>query len=741
MPPENSANPLDLDTGGNDTMPPAASRREEVFDPTQFWTRYLTRAARGIGRDNLEFNLFALQREYPHKRSLYIDYETVQNMGSQGLRVADDILEYPAHVIRDIKMALTATYQFGDGEVSTTEFVQHLNIRFANLGNHQTLVRDIRSNHVRHLVCVEGIVRKTSGKVFQRAISVTFLCQNGHPTTVRQTDTILEQPDRCSTQGCTSKRFKMVPERSEFVDCLQVRIQESPEGVMDSSPQSIDGFVFDDLAGEIHVGDRVRVVAIVRAPLKRVGTALSTSSNFELEILSIDHAQRAFEEVNLSDEDLAEIEALSRNPDLKPMLIQSFAQHIHGNDDIKLAILLQMFGAPRRPLPNGAWIRGDTHILLIGDPGTGKSEMIRDAVRLSPRGMFTSGQSTSGAGLTVTATKDDFGDGRWTVESGLLVLADRGLAGIDEVEKIDKSEISKIHEAMEQQTISFSKVGISMVLECRTSILAGANPKLGKFDAIIPIGEQIAHGPSFLSRFDLIFIMNDLAIREQDEAIVHQIFESNRIGTELARLSASTSPSRRAEIAAQIEGAAPPIPSEMLRKYIAYAKRLIPEMTPEAQNALEQYYLPLRSLAHDAKNKPMPVTARSINALIRLADAHARLRLSETVEIQDAAEAVRLTDLCLRQVAYDAQTGLYDMGRLVTGMSSEDRTIYTTVLRMIREVSGGENSTNRETVVQAVVHATGATRDKVEDRIEKMIRDGTLAPYRQRLQIVGDQQG
>ncbi|MFA6776139.1 MAG: minichromosome maintenance protein MCM [Sphaerochaetaceae bacterium] len=663
-------------------------------------------------------------------------------MGTDGLRVADDIIERPARVIGDIRDALASISMFAETRTESDRLARRINIRFVNISR-KTEVRSLRNQNARRLVCVEGIVRKTSERVYQHAQEVAFQCQNGHITRIPQAGQLLDRPERCPHPGCSSKRFRIVPEQSEYVDCQKIRIQESPEGRMDSSPQSIDGYLFDDIAGTVKAGDRLQVVAIVRASPKHITGGISANADYELEILSVEVSQRAFEDIALTDEDITQIEELSQNPDLESMMIRSIAPHIHGHEDQKAAIVLQLIGAPTRPLPDGARMRGDTHILLIGDPGVGKSEMIRSAIRASPRGMFTSGRSTTGGGLTAVAVKDDFGDGKWSVESGLLVQADRGLAGIDEMEKIGPTDLATIHEAMEQQTISFSKAGINITLECRTAILGGANPKYGKFDPNEAIGSQIALPPTLLSRFDLIFVMQDLAIQEQDEAIVETINIAHRVGTALARLPPNSSQTAKEEVLSQYESVTAPIEIDLLRKYIAYAKRIIPGISPAAEQMLSKYYLPVRVKSQGKENRntndhPLPITARNYYGLLRLSEAHARMRLSNTVETEDVAEAVRLTDISLRQVAYDPETGEIDMGRITVGMTGEERKTRTTVLRLIREVSDG-NSAHRDIVISGVMNALNLSQDKANRTIDKMIGDGTLRSFRRQIMIVGDQ--
>jgi replicative DNA helicase Mcm len=216
-----------------------------------------------------------------------------------------------------------------------------------------------------------------------------------------------------------------------------------------------------------------------------------------------------FEEIEISQDDEEMIMAMSRDPEIYENIRKSIAPSIYGYEDVKEALGLQLVSGFEKNLPDGARIRGDIHILLVGDPGIAKSQLLRYMIKISPRGIYTSGKSSTSAGLTATAVKDELGDGRWTIEAGALVLADKGIAAIDEMDKMNNEDKSALHEAMEQQTISVAKAGVMATLKSRCSLLAAANPKLGRFDKYEPIAPQINLTPALMSRFDLIFVLTD----------------------------------------------------------------------------------------------------------------------------------------------------------------------------------------------------------------------------------------
>jgi replicative DNA helicase Mcm len=309
----------------------------------------------------------------------------------------------------------------------------------------------------------------------------------------------------------------------------------------------------------------------------------------------------------------------------------------------KRALALQQFGGVYKELPDGTRIRGDIHMLMMGDPGLAKSQLLRSAARIAPRGVMATGKSTSAAGLTAAAVRDEFGEGRWSLEAGTLVLASGGIACIDEIDKMSDEDRSSMHEAMEQQTISIAKAGINAQLQSKCSVLAAANPRRSRFDMEMPLPPQVNMPVSLLSRFDIFFIITDKPDPEKDSLLADRILESHRLGEEL-------NPGDKTggdELALRsLEG---PISPKMLRLYISYAKRLRPIMTIQAQTLIKEHYTDLRKRYHsvDDQDKTMPITPRQLESIIRIAEAQAKMYLSETVDVKHAQGAIDLMDLFL----------------------------------------------------------------------------------------------
>ena len=568
-------------------------------------------------------------------------------------------------------------------------------------------------------------------------VEAVFKCPAGHFTKKSQKYGKFIEPEGCSTDGCTFKKLELIPKRSTFVDSQKLRVQESPEGLRGGEqPQTLDIDVTDDLTGMVAAGDRVIINGVLRSMQRMVKGEKSTVFDIFLECNSIEIAEKEFEEVEIDEKAEDEIKKLSKDPMIYRMATHSIAPTIYGNDDVKDAITLQLFGGIAKEMPDGSHLRGDIHVLLIGDPGIAKSQLLRYIVKCSPRAIYTSGQSSTSAGLTATAVKDEFGEGRWTLEAGALVLADMGIAAVDEMDKMQKEDRSALHEAMEQQTISVAKAGITATLKSRCALLGAANPKYGRFDMFGDIADQINMPPSLLSRFDLIFIMTDQPEQKRDLAIAEHILKAHGIGELIAQHKKTPIPGITQEyIDQQLKPVMPDIEPALFRKYVAYAKRTcFPILSAEAKEALVSYYLKLRGIAEP--NKPVPVTARQLEALVRLGEASARIRLSDKIEAGDAERVIRIVDACLRQIAYDAKTGNFDIDKVATGISKEKRDIVRVIKDAIREI-GGEG--RRAAVDQVVENVTskGFAHDKVREGIDMLLRHGeAMEPKQGIIQLI-----
>jgi len=449
-----------------------------------------------------------------------------------------------------------------------------------------------------------------------------------------------------------------------------------------------------------------------------------------MDVNSVEKEQVEFEEIEVTEEDARLIRETGASPDIFRMITASIAPSMYGMYVEKEALALQLFSGVPKVMPDGRRIRGDIHVLMVGDPGIGKSELLSYMSRLSPRGIYATGKSSTAAGLTASAVRDEFGEGRWTLEAGALVLADLGLACIDEIEKMNPQDRSAIHEAMEQQRISVAKAGITAVLQSRCAVLAAANPKFGRFDEHKYISEQIDLPPALLSRFDIIFSMIDRPQADRDRELADHILKGHRVGEIRKRREAGLVTE---ETQALEEPYTPHLNPDFLRKYVAYAKRIYPIMTTEAMSVIEKKYLDIRKTG-EAAGSSVPITPRQLEAIIRLAEAGARIRLSEAVTVDDADRAVRIVEYWMGKVA--GEEGRFDIDIIQTGISQSQREQIISIRDIINELAGPEGVADYEDIVR-LAQERGIPPAKVDSWLKRWAQEGEIySPVKNKYKLV-----
>ena len=640
--------------------------------------------------------VFEALEKYPDERSVVVNYSELEMFDPD---LADLLIEKPEEVIKASQMAIKNIDPLGKNA--------ELNIRFENIRNNIQL-RYLRSKYIGKFVAVDGIVRKTD-EIRPRIINALFECRSCmRLQEVPQTSNMISEPALC--QECGGRSFKLLQEESEFMDTQNTKLQEPLENLSGGEePKQINVVMEDDLVDTLTPGDIVKITGVMKTvrdeKTKRFKNYIY--GNF------IEPLEHEFEELKISDEDEEEIKKLASDPDVYNKIINSTAPSIQGYREVKEAIALQLFGGSPKELEDKTRIRGDIHILIVGDPGIGKSQMLKYVSKLAPRGIYTSGKGTSGVGLTAAAVRDEFGG--WSLEAGALVLGDRGNVCIDELDKMRSEDRSAIHEALEQQTISIAKAGIMATLNSRCSVLAAANPKFGRFDQYKSIGEQIDLPSPILSRFDLIFVVEDKPNVEKD----------SKLAAHILRIHKETS------IPFEIE-------PELLRKYIAYARREVsPKLTDEAIAVLQEFYVGMRGGAAE-DDSPVPITARQLEALIRLSEASSRIRLGTEVTEIDAQRAITIQMKCMKQVGYDPETGKLDIDKVEGRPAKSDRDkirIVTEVLGELGEEYGGR--TPKNILITEMSERYNMSEEKAEEILRILKRKGIIfEPQQGYLKIV-----
>lgn len=576
-------------------------------------------------------------------------------------------------------------------------------------------VGDIRADHMDRFLGINGQVTRAT-QVLPRAQNVTYSCARcsaeNEPVDIgpvpQQTEN-LQTPFECP--NCERKGPFRV-ESMDMVDHQIIQLSSEPGEHGGAVEHSVPVHLTDSLAGTVTPGDKVTVNGVIHTEDERLTGQSKTSTRRPI-LVDANHVeprQLAFEEVTPTREQ--EIRELSEDPELEAKLIDSVAPGLltdDRGDQVKLAVLLSLFGGTATD--DGG--RRDIHLFLIGDKGTGKSELLNRANELAPKSIKASGKGATAAGLTATATKSEHGEG-WVLDAGALVLADGGVACVDEFDKMTEGARKSMHEALEDQEVPINKAGINTVLQTKTAVLAAANPVGGVFDKYEPLPTQIDLEAPLLSRFDLILAMFDRPDEAHDADVAYHQHTP--------------------------EDHDQPVSDGLLQEYIAYARQNVhPDYESEAvKQLLVDFYVEVRQAALDEEDDTTAFGPRLNDALRRLSQASARLRLSDTITAADAERAIRLVkrhigDVYLKPdgeirtepVEYETfdQHGLTDLG---VGDDDGDDTDADTQHGAVHAIKAAIQSTDGTATTDDIVDATDLSRDRVEHLVQKLKDSGDI---------------
>jgi replicative DNA helicase Mcm len=654
-----------------------------------------------------------LAEYYPNEdRSLAVDWGDLFRFNAD---LADDYLSKPDQLQEYAEEALRLYDLPVDIELGRAH------VRVRNLNETDSFYPGGFSPTERHnnqpYLTIEGQIEKATD-VNPKVEETAFECQRcGSLTRVPQSGTSdsFQEPHEC--KGCERQGpFEVNFDESDFVDAQTMCVTEPPETVATGDGTTIDVMLEDDIADDANPGDRVDVTGQLR--LKQQTQGNSKTDRFEpyLEAHHVEVCDSDFEDIEISEQDKQEIKAVAngeRGP-LFETVTASIAPGLTGEkyDLIKEAIFLMQIGGATVELDTGREVRGVFHMLLIGDASTGKSTLLGEAAEIAPRSVSANGKTVTEAGMTASASQDEWAGGEWTLDAGALVQANSGLACVDEIDKVREPVQDSMHGAMADMKVDVNKAGINTTLPAETAVFAAGNPKHDRWDEYTTDNDQIELNETLLSRFALIWKLRDVVDEETDRERAEHVLETK----EAAKGKSSDDADERV------------LDREFLRKYIAYARQLPdPELRDGADGEefkqLVESYVRMRGINGEDEDAPVPITPRKLEDMHRIAEASARARLSQWIEEEDIARAKRHIGESLQDYGMN-EDGQFDADVVETGMSKPQRDRVKSVKKVIKGLQKGKASGVPYEDVYEKLDEAGIDREKAEHEIEKLKQQG-----------------
>jgi len=548
-------------------------------------------------------------------------------------------------------------------EIEDFEPCEKVTLEFEGVSPKFTMTQ-LGSANINGLMQINGVATSISEPRSIMDVAM-YRCKCGSERAFKQYIAERTKPSECFI--CGSKRPMWVLLEADCIwdDYQEVVVQENPEvvesgGIPRTMTLRLKG---RQLLNVCKPGDITDITGVLMPVDLKKGRIFG----WVVEVNHVDVLTKDTFNVELTKEDIIKIEELASDKKILDLLIESVFPSIHGHIDIKKGIILALFSGVNRKRKDSTQ-RGTINLLMVGDPGTAKSRMLVAAKNAAPKAVYTSGRGSSAAGLTAAAIQDKMG---WRLEAGTLVLADRGIACIDEIEKMTEQDRSSIHDAMALQIVAVDKANIHTTLNARTGVIAAGNPKDGRYDRTEFVTENINLSPPILSRFDLIYIIQDVPDTENDKRIADKVLDIEDLDNRL-------------------------LSHDLIKKYILYSKRFKPSLSPEAKAIIVDYYIPLREKSGEQEGA-MFISTRQLEGLRRLSEAGARMRLSNSVSAIDAIQAIDLLRACLAEAWYDPFGDQIDVSAMETGKTKSETDAKTVIESIIKDA--GTNPMHFDAIV------------------------------------------
>ncbi|XP_021280056.1 DNA replication licensing factor MCM2 [Herrania umbratica] len=589
------------------------------------------------GHGDIEYVRLINEMVSANKCSLEIDYKQFiyvhPNIAIWLADAPQSVLEVMEDVAQRVVFDLHPNYK---------NIHQKIYVRITNLPVYDQ-IRNIRQIHLNTMVRIGGVVTRRSG-VFPQLQQVKYDCNKCGAILGPFFQNSYSEVKVGSCPECQSKGpFTVNIEQTVYRNYQKLTLQESP-GIVPAGrlPRYKEIILLNDLIDCARPGEEIEVTGIYT---NNFDMSLNTKNGFPVfatvvEANYVTKKQDLFSAYKLTQEDKEEIEKLAKDPRIGEKIIKSIAPSIYGHEDIKTAIALAMFGGQEKNVEGKHRLRGDINVLLLGDPGTAKSQFLKYVEKTGQRAVYTTGKGASAVGLTAAVHKDPV-TREWTLEGGALVLADKGICLIDEFDKMNDQDRVSIHEAMEQQSISISKAGIVTSLQARCSVIAAANPIGGRYDSSKTFSQNVELTDPIVSRFDILCVVKDVVDPVTDEMlakfVVDSHFRSQPKGANIDDKAFSES-QEETEVSARPDEI---LPQELLRKYVTYAKlNVFPRFHDKDMAKLTKVYADLRK--ESSRGQGVPIAVRHIESMIRMSEAHARMHLRQHVTEEDVDMAIRV---------------------------------------------------------------------------------------------------